>query len=353
MNKIFNKNGTNYINELIKKACENGYQTATVTGDWEIESEVRIPSNFTLVLDGCHLRMADGVFSNMFVNFNHNTPMGRTIEGKDVNIKILGKNNPILDGGKYNGLSEKTHSKNGLPPIWKNQLIFFANVDNFEIADICCHNQRYWAINLVFCTNGHVHDIDFKANDIRIDENGNEVHGLERAKYNNTLVKNGDGVDMRVGCHDILVENLTGFCEDDSVAATGIMGSMEKNFVVEGMCTDICNITIKNIRTAAFCSNVRILNLGGIKVHDILVDGVYDMSAESPYMDRGLYGARVGDSFRYGDHRVATADETYNIIFKNVHSRSCYGALSLIGEMTNVTYENIVAIGDTPQYEIW
>ena len=79
--KQFSPNGSTHISELIRTAVENGSRTATVTGNWEIETEVRIPSDFTLILDGCHLKMADGVYSNLFVNQHHNTDIGRTVVG--------------------------------------------------------------------------------------------------------------------------------------------------------------------------------------------------------------------------------------------------------------------------------
>ena len=116
----FNKNGYEYISNQISFAISNGKNEATVTGNWIIDQAIRIPSNFTLFLDGCHLVMADNCYSNMFVNENHGTSFGKTIQGRDKNISIIGKNSPILDGGNYNGLSEKNHNTNGLPPIWKN-----------------------------------------------------------------------------------------------------------------------------------------------------------------------------------------------------------------------------------------
>ena len=129
------------------------------------------------------------------------------------------------------------------------------------------------------------------------------------------LVKNADGIDLRQGCHDILIENITGFTEDDSVALTALNGRIEKAFGVEGLSSDLCRVEIRNIRTASFCTNVRLLNQGDIALHDILVDGVYDVGAESPYMDRGRYAVRVGDTNMYGT-RHATEDETYNITIR-------------------------------------
>ncbi|MBR4072448.1 MAG: hypothetical protein IKK24_00780, partial [Clostridia bacterium] len=319
-------------------------------GNWEINSAIRIPSNFSLVLDGCHLRMADNTYSNLFVNEHHDTKIGKTIAGTDRNISIIGKNGAVLDGGKYNGLSERNHSQNGMPPIWKNNLILFTNVDGFEISGISCHNQRWWALNFIYCANGNLHDIDIKACDIGIDENGNEYHGLKRDLYEQILVKNADGIDLRQGCHDIVIENITGFTEDDSVAITALNGMLCKTFKVEGLPSDICNITVKNIRTAAYCTNVRLLNQGGTKLHDIYIDGVYDTSKDSPHTEGGIYGVRVGDTHLYGD-RHATEDETYNITIKNVRSGGVFAAVGLAGKIKNLVIENIETFGGAKQLE--
>ena len=340
--QIFEKNGHRYIAAKIDEAIRNGTRTATVSGDWEISEAVRIPSDFTLILDDCHLRMADGCYSNMFVNANHDTALGKTRAGTDKSISILGRGRAILDGGEYNGLSEKNHSQNGLPPIWKNNLILFTNVDGFRVSDISCRNQRWWAINLVYCANGYVGGIDFCANDTAIDQNGNVYHGLRRDAYAEILVKTADGVDLRQGCHDIVIENLTGFVEDDSVALTALDWHLERHFAVEGLSPDICHITVRNIRTAAFCSNVRLLSQGGLKLHDIEIDGVYDMGPTSPYMDRGRCAVRVGDTYLYGA-RHATKEETYNITIRNVVGGGLH-VLSLAGEIGNLTVEGIEAV---------
>lgn len=350
--KTFCPNGTQHITDAINTAIAGGKRTAIISGNWEIDTAIRIPSDFTLVLDGCHLKLAEGCFSNIFVNEHHNTPIGKTPDGRDRNITILGKNGAILDGGKYNGLSEKTAEKNGLPPIWKNNLVLFTNVENFEISDIACHNQRWWALNFIYCSNGKLHDIDFKACDICIDENGNEHHGLDHdgLGYASILVKNADGIDLRQGCHDIAIENITGFTEDDSIALTGLDGRMEREFAVEGFSSDICNVTIKNIATAAFCTNVRLLNQGEIKLHDISIDGVYDTSETSPHMVRGLYAVRIGDTHLYGN-RHATKEETYNITVRNVRSRAKIAAIGLAGEMENVSIENIECYENTREIQ--
>ncbi len=346
---VFFKDGSAYIAAKIEEAVKDGCRTATVSGHFEIGEAIRLPSNFTLILDGAYLRMADGVYANMFVNEHHGTEIGKTVDGTDRNINIIGRGEAILDGGKYNGLSEKNSFQNGLPPIWKNNLILFSNVDGFRVSGIQCKNQRWWALNFIYCANGYVGDIDFCACDIGIDENGNEYHGLKRDKYAEVLVKNADGVDLRRGCHDIVIENISGFVEDDSVALTALNGEMEKTFAVGGLPSDLCRIEVRNVRTSAYCSNVRLLNQGEIRLHDITVDGVYDTSADSPYMDRGRYAVRVGDTHMYGA-RHSTADETYNITVKNIFGRGD-AVLFLAGEIRNLVFFGIEASHGTKMLE--
>ncbi len=343
----FNPNGYEYITNLIKTAVFNKENVATVKGKWIIDQAIRIPSNFTLILDGCHLVLANKCYSNVFVNKNHDTEIGKTIKGRDINIKIKGINNPIIDGGNYNGLSEKNHNRDGLPPIWKNNLILFTNVENFTISDINFRNQRWWATNFVYCSNGTLKNLDFCACDIGIDSKGNEYHGLDIDKYNEVLIKNADGIDLRQGCHDILIENITGFTEDDTIALTGLLGKLEKTHAVEGLCSDICNVKIKNVRSTAFCTIVRLLNQSGVKLHDIEIEDVYDTSKNSPHVvGGGLYSVRVGDNHLYGT-RHSTPDETYNISIKNIVGNGRY-VLSLAGATKNLTYENLSTTSNTP-----
>lgn len=343
MDKLsFQKGGSDYVAAEIQKAIENGTRTATIHGCWEMEREVRLPSHFTLILEDCHLRQAEGTFCNLFVNQNHGTALGKTAAGTDRNITLLGRGNAVLDGGVYNGLSEKNHSKDGMPPIWKNNLLLFTNVDGFKISGLHCRNQRWWALNFLYCAHGYLGDLDFCANDTAVDSEGREYHGLKRDFYREVLVKNADGIDLRKGCHHITIENITGFTEDDSVALTALNGKLEEVFAVEDLPGDLCHITVRNVRTAAFCTNVRLLNQGGTKLHDILVDGVYDAAAESPHMDRGIYAVRVGDTRLYGE-RHATAEETYNITVTNVRGGGTH-VIALAGAIRNLTLYGIEAV---------
>jgi hypothetical protein len=220
-------------------------------------------------------------------------------------------------------------------------LLLFTNVNGFKITNILCRNQRWWALTFIYYRNGYLGNIDFMSSDVAVDENGNEYHGLKRNKYNEVLIKNSDGIDLRQGCNNIVIENITGFTEDDSIALTGLNGKLEQEFKVEGLSSDISNIQITNIRTTAFCTNVRLLNQDGIKLHNVNIDGVYDTSFNSPYIDKGLYTVRIGDTHLYGK-RHSTANETYDITIKNV-SGSGEHVICLAGAITNLTMLNVTA----------
>lgn len=62
------KNGGAIIQEIIDSACKDGSYKAIISGRYEIEKTIVIPSGFYLVLENCYLRMADDTFCNMFTN---------------------------------------------------------------------------------------------------------------------------------------------------------------------------------------------------------------------------------------------------------------------------------------------
>lgn len=343
----FIQNGAAIIQKQIDAAKHNGTNKAKISGFYEIEKTVLLPSDFYLVLENCHLRMAENTFCNMFTNENARTQLGRTKEGTDRNITIEGRGSVILDGGVCNGLCERNSRKDGNPHISVNNMLLFANVDGFKISGLHIRNQRWWAMNFMYCQNGRIRDIDFCANDTLVDENGNITADPTKGKH---LVKNADGIDLRAGCHDIIIENITGFCQDDTIALTGMFGYLQELYAVEGKSTDMYNLIVRNVNACSANAIVRLLNQSGVKLYNVLVDGVYDASKESTHMDRGGHGVRIGDKYLYGT-RHATADECYNITVRNVASRA-KTILQLAGEMRDVYLENIRGFDNNPNFII-
>ena len=226
--KTFKKSGARLIQNKIATSIKKGKRQCVITGNLEIEKTVLIPSDFTLVLSNCHLRLKDGVFCNMFKNASCG-------EDFDHNIKIIGQGRAILDGGNYNGLSEKNSNKDGNPHISVNHLILFIKVEDFVVSNLEFRNQRYWAINCAYSRFGRIKNIDFHADDTLVYPDGSRKHGtfrktLAEVSGSSVYLHNADGIDLRVGCHDILIEDIYGMVGDDSVAITGLQDSYYKKY---------------------------------------------------------------------------------------------------------------------------
>nr|MBQ4320246.1 hypothetical protein [Clostridia bacterium] len=300
---------------------------------WEFDRTVYIPSDMTLILDNCFIYLADGVFCNVFCNSNIYTELGKTLEGEQHDIRILGIGNAVVDGGKYNGLHERNSLKDGMPHISLNTPFLFSNVRNFEVAGFRVSNQRWWGMTYVFCRNGHIHDLEFQADQSGKDpETGERRPDIIPKTWGDYYIRNADGVDLRIGCNNITIENITGFTQDDTVALTALTG-FEKNVFVEEKPTDICRVFIKNIvSNSANCANIRLTCGDGNKIHDIFIDGMIDTSAGKPY--RASAAIRI-DNHRYGKTKKAAHGDMTNVSINNVSTRA-KAAVEVVGTVMNL-----------------
>lgn len=288
---------------------------------WIISDTILLPSDMTVELDNAHLRFADGVFCNMFRNRNMYTPARLTLEGEQHDIRILGRGNAVLDGGVHNGLIEKTSLKDGYPHIYHNSFILLHNVRDFELSGFRMAEPRWWCVNLIYCAYGRVRDLDVQARD---------------------NVPNQDGIDLRCGCHDILIENITGQGGDDLIALTGFQGT-ERKHAVAGKCLDIHSVVIRNIRGSSVTKAIVALrNQDGVKLHDIHIDGIIDSaSATAAYAP---YAAlRIGQN-AYIHLRPSLLGETYNITVRNIHSARNTAVL-LCATLLNADFSGIQVTG--------
>ena len=72
-------------------------------------------------------------------------------------------------------------------------------VDGFTVRGLSCRNFRWWALNFLFCAHGRLTDLDFLANDAAVGGDGRPYRGLCHDRYDEILVKNADGIDLRRG----------------------------------------------------------------------------------------------------------------------------------------------------------
>ena len=271
------------VDEAAKTGCNHvvipAYNKRTGTYLWVIDETICLPSHMYLEIDNAHLRMADGVMCRMFQNSNAETPLSATPEGQQEDIIIQGRGRALLDGGKHNGLREDTYGKNGLPSIFRNLTVYLHNVRNFKIDGLTIRDQRWWAVTMIFASQGIVSNLRFEITD----KAWRKGHPLNPEHP----WRNQDGIDLRAGCHDIQIFNITGETGDDVIALTNLaeQGANPRRYEDVYYCShlspDIRNVSIRNVN--AFCNHcaiVRLLCHFGNKIYNVSIDGVTDATPE-------------------------------------------------------------------------
>ena len=291
------------------------------TGDnvYVIDTPLVLDSHKHVTLDGCVLQLAEDVFANVFISRGawEIDPAPLT------DIRILGKNGATLDGGlKDNGLHEKTAFKDGRPAVLHNTFILLRHVDGFTVDGLRLINPRYWGMTYYYCWNGVITNIEFEAAD---------------------NVPNQDGIDLRIGCHDIVIENITGSTGDDTVALTALGGTGDGKFAVAYLCRDIYNVSIRNVSAEVTGGHgiIRLLCHDTIKVHDVLIENIYDRAIDTH--GKACYAAiRIGD-VNYFSVKRAEPGDLYNITVRNV-TTCAQMAVKTFGELEGYTEENVVKV---------
>ena len=316
---------------------------------WLLDTAILVHSNTLLELENCHLKLSDASRDNFIRSAN--CGMGITEIKPMTNTHIIGKGHVLLEGADHpraTGDSAKTlgkrtygtdAGKEGVSQTgdWRNIGILMAYVENFRIENIHMEDFHSWAISLERCSKGVMRDIDFAATEhLTID--GNAATFL-----------NQDGIDLRQGCHDITIENITGHTGDDLVALTNILndtkvaGSPDYIMVTKpnnrgnGL-DDIRHINIRNVRghTAGGHHIVRLLNASGLKIHDVIIDGLIDTSGTGKQAKAAI---KIGDSNpTWGG--VTPLGDTYNIHISNVMSRAQHTIL-IDGSLSESRISNV------------
>ena len=326
------------IQNAVDKAHESGlncvviprYNQRTDSNVWTIDKAIRLPSEMTVVLDNCFMVMADDAYSNFFINSNAYLPISLKQEGRQHHISIIGRGNATLDGGKPNDLTEKTSGQNG-HFVMENSPILFINVEYFSVENISITNQRYWGMRFQFCARGSIRNI---------------FTNVTRDRPNQ------DGINLRNGCHDIIIEHVHGQTGDDMIALSAIDTEVCANdfgkVIVEGLSHDIHDVTIRDISGFAIGHPlVALRNHNGAKIYNITIDTVRDtpMLQHANYEDEERYGIiRIGNN-SYFSERPSEIGETYNISINNVFVNHSKRGIVIMATLKNSRFTNIHAGG--------
>lgn len=299
--------------------------------DWVIDRAILLPSNIDFVVDGCTLKLADGVFDNIIrvagITPNLNDPNGicKSIQSTE-NIRIIGRNGAVIEGADhpYTGPNPKT----GVVEAWVGDFFGWRTVSillsatrRYEVSGFTIRKSQCWAISQDNCTYGWLHDLVFS-----------------------TDVKNGDGIDLRNGCAHCLVENIFGTTSDDTVAITALDESYLSGpgskyiFPMQPMGMkhasdnpDIHDIIVRNIFTGGQHHGVICLATSP-SVYDIAIENVIEKVPSSRESCVKVYTG-YGAGYKKGNLR--------NITVRNVHSHGARYAVIVKADVINVQIENV------------
>jgi hypothetical protein len=243
------------------------------------------------------------------------------------NITIVGEGHAVLDGGKPTELNEGTQKALGVP-VRLNTPIFFINVEGFSVQNISITNQRYWGMRFEFCSQGIIRDIFFNVTRDR---------------------RNQDGINLRYGCHDILIENISGQTGDDMIALSAIdhlaSGQFKKyDLIVRDVSWDIHDVTIRNVSGSAILHPlITIRNHNGAKMYNIHIENLHDCPMLFPAYEgeRERYAmVHIGDNIYFRTSRQVMGD-THDITIKDVYYRNTRSAVLVGGTVKNMYVSNL------------
>ncbi|MBX3180036.1 MAG: hypothetical protein KF886_22020 [Candidatus Hydrogenedentes bacterium] len=316
---------------------------------WLLDTAILVQSGTILDLENCHLKLSDQARDNFIRSANCGLGITEIKPLENIHIRGVGRvvlegaDRPRATGDSAKTLGERTFGtdagKAGESPTgdWRNIGILLAHVENFSIQNLHMKDPHGWAISLERCAYGSLRDLDFSAAEFKL------IDGERKT------ILNQDGIDLRQGCHDITIENITGHSGDDLIALTNILGKDPVAGSTESMMVtaaknrgdgldDIRNVFIRNVRghTSGGHHIVRLLNAGGLKIHDVLIDGLIDTSTGQP----AKAGIKIGDANPVWGG-VTPLGDTYRIMINNVISRAQHTIL-IGGSLSESVISNVV-----------
>nr|MBQ4318338.1 hypothetical protein [Clostridia bacterium] len=289
----------------------------TGNDEWMIDKTILLPSDITVILDDCHLTLVEGVYENIFRNKNMYTEIAKTPDGTQHGIRITGRGNAVLDGGKGNDLRESTSRKDGRPHVRFNNFVLLNNVTDYVLENFKCINLRWWAINQIYCRRGRLSNLSF---------------------FNGDHIPNQDGINLRIGCSDILIENITGRTGDDVVALTALPKGSDRELVPDGGDVDIHDVTIRNVSANTKRTIVALRNHDGAKLYRVNIENIRDIGGYSTW---GV--VRIGENNWYRE-RLSELGETYEISIRGVYSLSM-GTVSINSTLMDSSIRDVYAGG--------
>lgn len=217
---------------------------ANGTNIWSIDNAILLPSNMTVILDNCTIKISDKCRDNMFRS--DNVGIGITNPTWNYNISIIGvgdvnlygADNPRATGDSSKKLSltpDQDRKKTGVYHIsygtdtgkeeekqtsdWRNIMILMAYVKGFNLRNVKIHYPHAWSISFERTWNADISGICFNNPGTRF------INGQNRR------ILNEDGINLRQGCKNFRIDNISGYIEEDCIAISSLDDGNESNHV--------------------------------------------------------------------------------------------------------------------------
>ena len=348
---VFSGKDSDRIDETIARACADGSRKATIFRKpdgtpWYITRAILLPDDFTLEIDDCIVQSAPGTRDNLIRNAG---AVGRRKVTPNRNITIRGKGKAVLCGGLGNHYEpNRSGDCNG----WRTIGILFAHVTGFSVENITLRETQAWGMSFEYCSNGRI---------------------TGTCLEDTNLMYNQDGIDLRVGCHDIVIDGVSGTCGDDAVALTGCGGvgrstvqAVKSGWANSGdggegmeisreprLATDeesIHDVAIRNVRARSTGGHsvVRLLPNDGVKMYNISVSNVVDTTL--PHQIKAAGTIRIGDT-NYTSVRPAQIGDMHHITVENVEAKGKVGVW-IKCPLVDSTIRNVTVPAKTQKYDV-
>jgi len=279
----------------------------------EINEPILLESNTTVYIDNVTIKQADYMFDNVFRSANVVLPaapdyqtMPSEIEPAQ-NIRIIGIGAAKIEGPDVNA----TYNGNEMVGDWygcRTWQINLVRVSGGEVSGLLFTKTRGWAIEMELCENIELHELWFI-----------------------TTVKNGDGIDFRVGCKHCQVHDIYGYTEDDLIACTalGDLNHTEGSWPFESEVSwKLWNSLVQEDPTALY-------------IDDISIDTCYFMGYNSSghgMICLSAYGSKVQNVAVHRFYELADCPRSESV-FKIYHG---YGDGYTAGDLNNIYLNDIV-----------
>ncbi|WP_353719868.1 glycosyl hydrolase family 28 protein [Dyadobacter sp. 676] len=272
---------------------------------WKIDRAILLPNDITVMLDNCTIQLSDSCRDNMFRSDNVGIGITDPVWSKNIHIigigevYLKGAENPRAtgDGARRLALDPEAEIKKGNWRIsygsdagdpaqkqtgdWRNIMILIAKVENFSLKNVNIQNSHAWAVSFERTRQAKLSDI--------------HIHNPEEITVRGKKVKvfNKDGIDLRQGCKNFTINNISGFTGDDFIALSSLdvrgalhdsNGSITSTMVTtsrwNGPQDDTEQIFITNVNCESICRGIAIRASDSAGIHHVYIQGL--ISREVP-----------------------------------------------------------------------